>query len=209
MRFGREGTNAHLAPEVLALYTRGDLPLLTGWRVRRHLHQCAACEREASLFSSALAELKREAAAESLTAFEAVANWSSLEREMLGNIVVGVSAARCIENVGRKKHHLSKIAIATGLSALFAAGWFSHIPREETRHLAATIATLAGGRRPLRLTNVVQTTPTGIAVRSEGVTLTILHPPGAVVSVSGTAAVEARYVDEDTGQLTIAGVYGQ
>ena len=50
---------------------------------------------------AARAELNRESSDETLTGFEAIADWRSLEREMLGNIAVGVAAARCIDKVGR------------------------------------------------------------------------------------------------------------
>jgi hypothetical protein len=56
---------------------------------------------------------------------------------------------------------------------------------------------------------VLRSTPGGIVVRSQGGTLTILHPNSAVVSLSGTAGVSARYIDEETGQVTITKVYGQ
>jgi hypothetical protein len=201
--------DAHPAPEILALYSRGDLPLFSRVRVKAHLLECAACEHQIALFTSSLRELKREATTETLTAFEAIADWNTLEREMLGNIVVGVAAARCIEKVGRKRVWAPRLAIGAGLSLLFVAGWITHIPSEQTSHLAGTLSHFVGFRQPTRVTNYVQATPSGIAVRSEGVTLTILHPPGAVVSLSGNSSVEARYVDEDTGQLTITNVYGQ
>ena len=209
MRFRERNSSSHPAPETLALHARGDLALIPRLRLRAHLLECDTCGRQMALFAQSLAELKREAASETLTAFEAVADWSSLEREMLGNIVVGVAAARCIENVGRKRTWIPRLAVAGGLTALFVGGWVSHIPREETAHLTSSLSRLAGISHVTRLGDVVQTTPTGIAVRSEGVTLTILHPPSAVVAVSGSSSVEARYVDEDTGQLTITNVYGQ
>jgi hypothetical protein len=56
---------------------------------------------------------------------------------------------------------------------------------------------------------VLQSTPGGIAVRTQGATLTILHPNSAVISLSGTSGVSARYFDEETGQVTITKVYGQ
>ena len=56
---------------------------------------------------------------------------------------------------------------------------------------------------------VVQTTPHGIAVRSQGATLTLLSPSSATVSFSGASAVGARYIDDETGQITITNVYGQ
>lgn len=209
MRLRVQNTIPHPAPETLALYLGGDLALIPRLRVKAHLRECAACAQQLALFAQSLTELKREAASETLTAFEAIADWSSLEREMLGNIVVGVAAARCIENVGRKRAWVPRLAVVGGLAALFAGGWISHIPREQTTHLAATFSRMVGVGQATRLGDVVQTTPTGIAVRSEGVTLTILHPPSAVVAVSGNSSVEARYVDEDTGQFTITNVYGQ
>jgi len=199
----------HPAPEMLALHARGDLPLLESLRLKAHLARCAECEHTVALFQSAHTELKREASAQTLTAFEAIANWDRLEREMLGNIVVGVAAARCIDKVGHKRRWLATFAFAAGLTALFVGGWITHIPSQETRELTSKLAHFAGLQLPPRPANFVRATPTGIAVRSDGVTLTILHPPGAVVAVSGKSSVEARYVDEDTGQLTITSVYGQ
>ncbi len=204
-------TNAaeHPAPEHLALYSRGDLPLLARRRLRSHVAACPECERELALFAAASAELKREAATETLTAFEAIADWNTLEREMMGNIVVGVAAARCIEKVGGRRVWLPRLAFGMGLCGLFVAGWVTHIPKQDTRHLTAALGQVFGVRQPARLTNVVETTPNGIAVRSQGVTLTILHPGTAINSRSGNSSVAARYVDEDTGELTINNVYGQ
>lgn len=209
MRLRGRNTISHPGPETLALYLGSDLPLIPRLRVKAHLRECAACDQQLALFAQSLSELRREAAGETLTAFEAIADWNSLEREMLGNIVVGVAAARCIENVGRKRAWIPRLAVVGGLAALFVGGWVSHIPREQTAHLASSLSRMVGIGQATRLGDVVQTTPTGIAVRSEGVTLTILHPPSAVVSVSGSSSVEARYVDADTGQFTITNVYGQ
>ncbi len=201
--------SAHPIPEMLALYSRGDLPLLARLRMKAHLVECASCEQQAARFASSIRELKREAATETLTAYEAVADWNSLEREMLGNIVVGVAAARCIEKVGRKRVWLPRVALGAGLSVLFVAGWLTHIPPEQSSHLSASLSRLMGLSQRPKLTNFLEATPSGIAVRSQGVTLTILHPSTALVSLSGNSSVEARYIDEDTGQVTITNVYGQ
>jgi hypothetical protein len=85
----------------------------------------------------------------------------------------------------------------------------NHIPSEQTQHLLATLRSVTGFERPIPAGTVLRSTPEGIAVRTQGATLTILHPRSAVVSLSGNSAVSARYVDEDTGQVTIANVYGQ
>lgn len=200
----------HPNPSDLALFSHGDLPLRARWGIGRHIRQCPDCERQVLLFRSAQAELKHEASTETLTGFEAIADWPRLEREMLGNIGVGLAAARCIEKVGHKRAILYRIAFALGLSGLFVAGWVTHVPREQTDHLFASLQRLATlDRQPRSMGTVLRTTPDGIAVGAQGATLTILHPATAVVSLSGPSAVSARYVDDDTGQVTITKVYGQ
>jgi hypothetical protein len=202
-------TAVHPRLETLALYSRGELPWRLRWRTASHVKHCADCEQQVLLFRSATVHLKREAEAQTLTGFEAIADWTRLEREMLGNIAVGVAAGRCIEKAGRKRALLSKGALAAALIALFVAGWLTHIPAEQTGHLSASLRQLMGGPQPQVTGTIIQTTPDGIAVRAQGATLTIMHPRSAMVSLSGTSAVEARYIDTETGQVTITNVYGQ
>lgn len=205
----RELRNVHPRVETIALWVSGDLDWRLRWRTGRHIEHCGPCGRQAKLFQSARAELKREAETETLTGFEAIADWDVLEREMVGNIAVGLAAARCIDNVGRRSSLTTKAAFAAALIALFVVAWATHIPREDTERVLASVRHTMGWNRPAAVGTVVETTPNGIAVRTAGATLTILHPRSAVVSVSGAAAVQARYVDEETGQVTIASVYGQ
>ncbi len=205
------GSEASLHPALgtLALYSSGELPWSRRWRVGHHVARCADCEHQVALFRSAKAELRREANSETLTAFEAIADWNRMEREMLGNIAVGVAAARCIDNVRRGRVLLVRGAVVTGLIALFVAGWATHIPKEQTEHLAAALGRIVGLEHPQITGTVLRGTPDSVAVRAQGATLTILHPPSAVVSLSGTSAVAARYVDEETGEVTITKVYAQ
>lgn len=202
-------TAQHPALEMLALYSNRDLPLLGRWQIGRHVGRCAECEHQVFLFRSARAELKREASAQTLTGFEAIADWKRLEPEMLGNIGVGVAAGRCVANVRRPRVLITRIALALGMAALFVTAWMTHIPPEQNQHLAASLRRLLGLERPQIADTVVRTTRDGIAVYTRGATLTIMHPPSAIVSLSGSSAVAARYVDEETGQVTITKVYGQ
>ena len=203
----------HPAVETLALYSAGDLPLFTRLRLRQHVARCEDCEQQVLLFRSAIGEMKREAGAQTLTGFEAIAHWPELEREMMGNIAVGLDAALCIENVGRKRAFFYRFAMAAGLAVLFAAGWMTHIPREETNRLLASLRGAAGGvmgmEKPRYMGTVLRSTPGEIAVRTQGATLTMPHPASAVISLSGRSGVSARYIDEETGQVTITKVYGQ
>ena len=207
---GEPQNSGHPAFADLALFAGGDLPRGARWRIGRHIKRCPECERSLALFRSAKTELKHEAQTETLTAFEAIADWNRLEREMLGNIGVGLSAARCIEKVGRKRKVIYRVAFALGLTGLFTLGWLTHIPREQTDHLFSSLHRLVALDRPHQPAGtVLRTTADGIAVGAQGATLTILHPPSAVVSLSGVSAVSARYIDDDTGQVTITKVYGQ
>ena len=200
---------SHPVPESLALYARRDLPLFANLRVKAHLLQCAGCEQQVESLADMVRAVREEAGAETLSTVEAVAGWKRLESEMLGNIVVGVAAARCIENVGHKRAWLFRMAIAGGLAALFVVGWITHIPGEQTDHLVASVSRAIGVRQNAPPLNLLQATPNGIEVRSQGVTLKILHPSSAYVSLSGISSMQARYVDEQSGQLTITNVYGQ
>jgi len=207
---GRETKRArHPNPETLALYSAGDLRLMTRLKVGRHVARCGDCEQQVLLFRSARTELKREAGEQTLTGYEAIVSWPSLEREMMGNIAVGLDAARCIENVGRKRVVAYKLALVSGLTILFAAGWATHIPQGETQRLADALRRTVGLERPEIKGTVLRATSEDVFVRTQGATLKIMHPPSAVVSMSGTSAVAARYVDEETGQVTITNVYGQ
>ena len=203
------GRIKHPADAKLALFSAGDLPFLSRWRLERHLLQCSTCSDRVTGLRGSAAELRREARGETLTGFEAIADWRRLEREMLGNIAVGVAAARCIDHVGRGRMLITRGALVFGLFALFVAGWATHIPREQTEHVTSSLRQIIGldPRQPLG--TIVRTVPDGIAVRAQGITLTIMHPPSAVLSVSGSSAVSARYIDEETGQVTITKVYGQ
>jgi hypothetical protein len=58
---------------------------------------------------------------------------------------------------------------------------------------------------------VLESTADGVVVRSGGQTLTLIHGQSSnVVYTAGAhGVVRARYVDEDTGQVTINNVYAQ
>ena len=201
---------AHPSPEVLSLYCSSDLPLLDRFRIHRHLSRCEHCERQSAIFRASHAEFKRLAASETLTGFEAIADWARLEREMEGNIVVGLDASRCIEKKHASRSVFVNFAAAGGMLLLFVLGWVTHVPAEQSSRLMTTLRGAFSGSRANEYQGpVLRSLPDGIVVGSRDSSLTILHPPTAVVSASGVSSVEARYVDDETGQVTITDVYGQ
>jgi hypothetical protein len=201
--------SAHPSAQALALFATSDLPWTKKVKVGHHVWHCAQCEEQVASFRDARRQLRDEANASMLTGFEAVVDWNRFEREMLGNIAVGVAAARCIEKVGRPRFTGRGALFVAGLSAVFIAGWFTHIPAEQNQHLLSSLRRVFGVTDAPPSSPIVQTTPNGIAVRTSGATLTLLHPSYAVNSVSGGSSITSRYVDEDTGQVTITKVYAQ
>lgn len=194
---GREH-DIHPALSKLALCASGDLRGFAAWRLRHHLRRCPLCRKEAEAFRATRDELRRSADREALAA---LAHWNRREREMIGNIAVGVAAARCIERIGPKRILRSRAAwtcVAVGL--LLAGVWAARLKQPRDMSGAAPQQT-AGA--------VVETTPDGIAVRTAGGSLTMLHPASAVVSLGRGPGVAASYIDEETGEVTIANVYGK
>jgi hypothetical protein len=205
-----QNSGIHPGIEMLALYSRGDLSWRQRWGVWRHVQGCGACDNQVARFRSAIPVLRQAAKEETLAGSEPIANWSSLEREMIGNIKVGLDAARCIENVGRSHSTGRRLALTTGLlSVVLTVGWIMNVPAAQRLHLEDSLRRITGLYRPSPSGTVVQTTAHGIAVRSQGATLTLLNPSSATVSLSGPSAVGARYIDDETGQITITNVYGQ
>ncbi len=202
-------TSQHLPAGLAALYTGGDLPRRLRFKIKLHLRGCEACTHAVESFRAATAELRREAETNVLTGFEAIADWSRLEREMTGNIAVGVAAARCVDKTRHPSSLWLRAAFILGLAILFAAGWITHIPSEDSARLLTSLRQWAGVEASASGNTVLRTAPDSILVRTQGTTLKLIHPPSAITSLSGGDAVEARYIDEKTGQVTITNVYGQ
>lgn len=197
----------HPTAEELALAARGDLPVLRGWRVSRHARHCPVCRCELELFTGVREAIRRE----ELTWEGNASDWDRLEREMTGNIKVGIAAAQCIESSPARKLQRWKVpALVTGLSIIFVAGWLLNVPREDRDRVMAAFKMAARHTRP-EAGAVLETNPLGVSIRVQGATLTLLHPASAraTASFTGSSSVGVRYVDNETGQVTIANVYGE
>ena len=202
---------SHPRPEDLALASRGDLPLLRRWRVNWHVRRCPACEREVEQHHAVSSTIKRQAEAEALTSGENAIDWQRLEREMIGNIKVGIAAAQCIgEGSGRVFHRWRVPALVVGLSLIFVAGWLINVPRDDRDRVMTALRTVAGHRHSAAGL-ILETNPHGVSVRFQGTSLTLLHPDSAraTASFTSSSSVGVRYIDDETGQVTIANVYGR
>jgi hypothetical protein len=201
----------HPTIQDLSLFSGGDLSWIENWKISRHIGNCATCEQICAGFQSAVSEMQRLASQQSLSGLESSVGWTRLEREMMGNIKVGLAAAACIDNVPRRKFQGWRGAAAlAGLSLVFVTGWLVNVPSRDTQKAVTAIRAAFSPAQSANGT-ILQATSDGIAVRSQGAMLTLFHPSASdvTVSVNGTSSVGARYVDDETGQITITNVYAQ
>lgn len=184
-------------PEIskLALLAGGDLSPLSRWRVSRHVCECPQCSSEVEEFR-ACAERLREAAE-----FQRGLNWTELAREMKANIRLGLAAGECVGEVPDMERRLGwrpAFALAA-LTLVMTSAWLFHFPRPEVAP-------------PVIQETTLQATSSGIELQQQtNRALTVLNRAKGenpvLLSVNTDGSVRARYVDSDTGQVTITNVY--
>ena len=176
----------------LALYAGDDLGFWARRRVTRHIADCAGCRNEVDAIRDAAEEV-HELASE----LPADLNWGRLAAEMKANIRLGLAAGECVAPEAPHHHSfgLRQAMAMASVALLVLAGWFLNVPQP----------------RPLPQTGtVVRQTTAGIALQENGGALTMRVPSDAVtLTVSTQGSLAARYVDSETGQVTISNVYAQ
>lgn len=216
-------TVRHPLESTLALHATGDLSVWNRMAVALHLRRCSSCRARVDIFV-----LDRERHLDSAGDLPPGVNWDRLSAEMAANIRVGLAAGECVSPVAAREAakgdrrpvpwygfvHAAQwrpaLAIA-GLGIVFSAAWWLNMPSSGTSAFgkiwdrAVTPANAVVEYGP-----VVAASPEGIEFRENGSTMgvsTSAAPASVTVSFGGSAS--ARYVDDDTGQVTIATVYVQ
>jgi hypothetical protein len=132
-------------------------------------------------------------------------NWDRLAAEITANIHLGLAAGECVgapaARIPRPGWHRAVILapVAVPLLVLLVAGlWFAR-PRPQVSAPQWVEGT------------VIQATAEGIELRRGDRMLSLRHPGAGDVTyaVNAQGTVRARYVDEETGQVTIHNVYAQ
>jgi hypothetical protein len=189
----------HPSEENLALFAGGDLGRLEAWRVSRHLRRCHDCRAEVEQFRTATSVLGRET-----ERLPAGLNWERLAAEMTGNIRVGLAAGECVAPVPARRQPLGwrPAALIAMLTILILGGWFLQGPKMWMRRQPQ----IAGPAQP-----VLEATPAGIEVKASRGALTLLNTRAVspAVYVSAPGSLRARFVDSETGQVTINNVYAE
>lgn len=184
----------HPKDSELALYAGDDLGFWSRRRVKGHLRDCARCREEVEALGEASIEL-REAARE----LPADLNWARLAAEMRANVRLGFTAGELVGPAPKPVHTFGfrqAMAVASVI-VLILAGWWLNVPQPTRQPREAAGA-------------VLEQTAEGIEVHENGRSMTVLVPSDRVLmSVSTQGSLGARYVDSETGQVTISNVYAQ
>jgi anti-sigma factor RsiW len=205
----------HVIDTDLALYASGDLALLRRLEVRLHARRCERCRSRVEQYRSDQRRI-REAAGE----MPEGVRWDRLAQEMTANIRVGLAAGECVAPRPRKSAVFGwrPAAIVAGFVALLVGGWWLNMPSSDTRSLERAMHSMwnqGTGATPRALVYergpMVEATSSGIVVHQNGSSLGVSQGTAQplAVSVSAQGSASARYVDADTGQMTITSVYVQ
>jgi hypothetical protein len=200
----------------LALYATGDLPLWRYPMLRWHVSGCGNCRSWVEAFGA-----DREALRGLAAEMPAAVNWDRLAAEMSANVRVGLEAGECVAPRVRKPTLAAGWRVAAacaGVTALLVSAWWLNMPQAESVALGRVVEKIAqarpwrGGMRALEDAGpTVQVSAAGIQLQQNGGTLGMSQgqqrPVSVTLSVQGSA--RARYIDADTGQVTITGVYAQ
>jgi len=190
----------HPAPEVLALYVRGDLDLWAMARAGAHVHLCGQCGNEVQAIRQALAGLKTEA-----LELPAGLDWDGMAAEMRANIRLGLTAGAIVAetpaplSVTRDAWAWQLGVVMASMAVVAVASWM--LPSHGAN------PALQAAHAPVFLEAQAE----GLALQDHGSALTLLNPGKTPVTttVNWDGGARASYVDSETGQVTIHHVSAQ
>ncbi len=203
--------SGHIAESNLALYVSGDLPLWRRALAGFHVSQCQHCRNRANIYRS-----DREQVQKIASEMPDDVEWNRLAAEMTANIRVGLAAGECVAPRHRKAVAIGwrPAAAMAGLAIVLASAWWLNMPPSTTQALGRAMSAVWHGHGSVVQEErglVVEGTASGIELRENGGALGVsqgaARPVAVSVSVQGSAS--ARYVNADTGQMTITSVYAQ
>ena len=206
----------HTAETDLALYASGDLPVLRKLAAAWHVRGCEECRGLVETF-----RLDRDGLHQAADRLPEDIDWDQLSAEMTANIHVGLAAGECVTPRTPKVEVLGwwrPAAAAAGIVVLVAGAWWLNVPRSDTETIAHALQSMFTGQRGTAAQTpqedrgpMVRSSSAGVELVENGGRLGIeqsgLLP--AMYSVSTQGSASARYVDQDTGQVTITAVYVQ
>ncbi len=179
----------HPGEQDLALLAGGETGPVRRFVLGRHLRNCEDCQERLAEFR----ELREHLGDAEMPDV----NWNFLAAEMRANIRVGLEAGACVRTVSTSGNWVPRftVAIASMLLVIGASFFLTDTGIHPTRVEPAT--------------PVLQATSSGIELRNGSDSFTLNDRQGvrADESVSAQGTMEARYVDGETGGVTITNVY--
>ncbi|MBI4889892.1 MAG: hypothetical protein HY821_04650 [Acidobacteria bacterium] len=187
----------------LALLAGGECGRAARLRLGWHLRSCENCRVQVEQFRNGRAALRAEA-----EALPAGLDWAVLEAEMRANVRLGLAAGAVVgkpRETGRTEFQIGagwRLAVVLGSMAFVGlAGWMLRAPQHGLQAVAPaeTVQLILDAR------------PDGLALRNQDSAVTLIAPSRRPVAtaVSWDGGGSARFVDADTGQVTIYDVSAQ
>jgi len=185
----------HPNQETLALHAGGDLGPLARWWTARHLTRCESCREEVAAFEEVRLSLPGLAEVPDL-------QWNRLAAEIKANVRLGLSAGECVRAADPP---LRETALFTRGRALVAFAC-AMVLMVTGMVLERPLPTAVHGEAPL-----VESTQYGIEAKAGGETfgLTNNGVQRVTYSLDAQGSMGARYVDPETGAVTINTLYVQ
>jgi len=186
----------HPNETVLALFAGGDLGTWQRWRVERHVASCTACRQEVAEFSELRAAVPAMVEPPEIS-------WTKLAVEMKANIRLGLEAGECVSAgplEARGIFSVRSLAVCGSLALLLAAFLLERpAPRIEPVNAAET--------------PFMESSGAGIQSKAGDQAIMMLNTRARdarnVDYLASGNAMRARYVDTETGYVTINNVYAQ
>ena len=203
----------HPNQATLALHAGGDLGLWGRWITQRHLSKCGLCRDEAAAFAGVREILPELAEIPEVP-------WNHLAAEMRANIRLGLAAGECVRAGaasvlraevlqgdtfrGEGGESVRETPLFSGTRAALAFAGI--VVMVATGLILTHPSPVAGKEGPL-----VQATENGIQIRAGGRAFRLMNVGAKTVTYSASAdgSMGARYVDPETGYVTINNVYVQ
>jgi hypothetical protein len=208
---------SHPSDREIALLGSGDLHFWRKAGLALHLNRCEDCRARLESYRA-----DRESIRILTQNLPDGLNWDRLSAEMTANIRVGFAAGECV--APREKAWSMPVAwrvslAGAGFACLLIAAWWVNMPKGETAALGKAVTAIMHGRE-WQIRNglvgedsgsLVEASSAGIELRENGYRLGLLRegtrPASVTLSLQGAA--RARYIDSDTGQVTITSVYAE
>jgi hypothetical protein len=180
----------------LALLAGGEAGRIRRFLLDRHVRNCADCQDTITEYR----ELRTVLAGVETPEL----NWNFLAADMRANIRLGLEAGACVRTTRIFLRWSPRLGMAfAGVALLIVSGFFLRDLRP-LRNQSNTVAADAS-------TSVLRSTGSGVEIRTGAKSLALLnhHGNAANQTVSAQGDIEARYIDSDTGAVTINNVYLQ